>query len=334
MSQILRISTANTDRITLVNAGQNQNVMCAPIVYLEAHVTGDVSRHTFEWAQLSGTPIVDLQVVSATQAYYVVDSGNVGSDKVFRLYVDRYSPNEQHADVTIRTTPTSTANAIEGGSVRGQITPDPMALIPQSRNLITAPFDAGVPFNSQAIYNPSPLILQWGLPDAFYQSSSPGNNLVTSQFIGSVLESWNGSDWVQIAQTTGTAVGTATVTVGQRLRVGAVYRTFKGIQTQYSPWYDVAGGVITMNTVSNPIEGGSVRGTVSVSAVIFKIDQVNYDENVQPIEGGLVSIPADVVRFAYGLDIQTYDETIAPLEGGSVGNVFTVSRSSGGNIGG
>lgn len=46
MSQILRISTANTDRITLVNAGLTQNAVCAPIVYLEAHVIGDTSRHT------------------------------------------------------------------------------------------------------------------------------------------------------------------------------------------------------------------------------------------------------------------------------------------------
>lgn len=334
MSQILRISTANTDRITLVNAGLTQNAICAPIVYLEAHVIGDASRHTFEWVQISGTPLVDLQIVSPTQAYYVVDQGNVGSDKVFRLYVDRHSPIEQHADVIIRTTPSSTVNAIEGGTVRGVVTPDPNAAIPQSRNLISAPFDTGVPFNSQAIYNPTPLVLQWGLPNAFYQSSSANNDIITRQFIGSVLELWNGTSWQVIAQSSGLTPGQGTVPAGARLRLGARYATLNGPQTVYAPWFDLGGGIVAMNTAANNLEGGTVKGAASKSSSIFKIDIQDYQETINPIEAGVVSVLQPITRYAYQLDPQTYDEMITPIEGGVVRNVFTVTRNSGGSIGG
>ena len=106
MGQILNISVKKLlPKVTLLSAGETQQVICTPMVYLSATIEGDLTRHTTEWEQLTGTPLVTITPVDATNAYYDI-MGPAGSDKVFRFWIDKGRSYAQYSDVTIRTTPT------------------------------------------------------------------------------------------------------------------------------------------------------------------------------------------------------------------------------------
>lgn len=69
-----------------------------------------MNGHTFEWVQMTGIPTVTLMPGgNPLQAYYEVGA-NVGTDKLFRFYVDRNTQIEQYTDTLIRTTPFSTVS--------------------------------------------------------------------------------------------------------------------------------------------------------------------------------------------------------------------------------
>lgn len=71
MAQILWLSVyRNGYNNLLVSAGDDQTVVCAPLVYLEATVNDSLNNSTTERVQLSGIPSVTLIIVSPTQAYY------------------------------------------------------------------------------------------------------------------------------------------------------------------------------------------------------------------------------------------------------------------------
>lgn len=102
-----RVETYNINAvgnpITLINNGDNiQQVLCTAFIYMEAIVSGDVSGHTFEWVQVSGT-FTTLEYVTPLKTFYTND----GTSKIFRLYVDRGTAVEQYSTFIINTKPTS-----------------------------------------------------------------------------------------------------------------------------------------------------------------------------------------------------------------------------------
>jgi len=92
-------------QVTLVTAGEDQIHICTPTMYLEGIVIGDMSGHTIEWEQIGGTAVTLINGNTLTPQFDEVDS----TDKVFRLYIDRYTGFEQFDDVVILKTPTSFA---------------------------------------------------------------------------------------------------------------------------------------------------------------------------------------------------------------------------------
>lgn len=128
MSQILRVSTSRSVIPNLIlTAGDPQTSICAPIVYLEATISPDGIGHPTEWVQLDGTPIVELFTDSPTQAHYLVNPTAPGTDKTFRFYMDRNTPLESYADVTVYTTPSSQMYGMLNGAIGVAVVSLPLA---------------------------------------------------------------------------------------------------------------------------------------------------------------------------------------------------------------
>jgi hypothetical protein len=89
--------------VTLVSAGADQTHICTPVIYLEADVEGNMIGHTIEWEQIKGTAVT-LQDADTLNPYFVaVDT----TDKAFRLWIDKNTPNVQTGVINIFKTPIS-----------------------------------------------------------------------------------------------------------------------------------------------------------------------------------------------------------------------------------
>lgn len=90
-------SEVETLPISFISAGDDQNILCATIVQLEGYVGAIAGTYTFEWEQLSGTPVV-LENEDTLSPWFI--NPNTG-DFSFRLWVNRNTPLEQFSDVEI-----------------------------------------------------------------------------------------------------------------------------------------------------------------------------------------------------------------------------------------
>ena len=86
----------------LIDAGANQSVLCAVTVQLEATIFGDATQHTFEWEQLSGTPVTLINPNTLTPSFANPQS----TDIEFTFYLDRGTPFEVSDVVLISSRPT------------------------------------------------------------------------------------------------------------------------------------------------------------------------------------------------------------------------------------
>ncbi len=93
-------------QVTLITAGEDQIHICTPTIYLVGEVAGDMTGHTIEWEQIQGTSVTLINGATLTPHFDAVD----GTDKRFRLWIDRGTPFEQYDDVAILKTPTSFAD--------------------------------------------------------------------------------------------------------------------------------------------------------------------------------------------------------------------------------
>lgn len=91
--------------ITLLTAGEDRFEICPPagIVNLTAIIAGSPAGNSFEWEQISGSPVT-IDDPTALSTFYTASGTD---DKTFRFYVDRNTTSEQFDDVTIFGTPTS-----------------------------------------------------------------------------------------------------------------------------------------------------------------------------------------------------------------------------------
>ncbi len=97
------IQVSFTYEAVTVFAGNDQNIICDVIVTLQGSINGTVDRHTYQWVQTSGT-VVTLNNANTLTAWFL----NPNTDDLsFRLYVDRYTPNETFDDITVYRNPVS-----------------------------------------------------------------------------------------------------------------------------------------------------------------------------------------------------------------------------------
>lgn len=91
--------------VRLLSAGDDQTLYCGLIVQLNAIVDQPLNLpgHVVSWEQLDGAPVT-LSDASTLHPWYPFTET---SDKLFRVWMDRGTPIEQHDDVYVYHTPTS-----------------------------------------------------------------------------------------------------------------------------------------------------------------------------------------------------------------------------------
>jgi len=94
--------------VVLESAGDDVFPLCDTIIYLELVVDSIPNLdqgHTILWEQLSGTPVTLLNADQRIASYVQLPLDE--TDKVFRVILDQYYPEEQRSTVTVYATPTS-----------------------------------------------------------------------------------------------------------------------------------------------------------------------------------------------------------------------------------
>lgn len=334
MAQSLNVSSLVSKPVSLVSAGDNQVAICEPIVYLQATVDGDLSRHYTEWEQISGVPMVSLITVDAVSSYYTV-LGLPGTDKVFRFWVDRGTPFAQYKDITVRTTPVSDVSPFEVGelvTINGA--PD-YAKVPYARFIGLTPFDTGTPGEPTGTYEQTTGI--WQIPDValFYQTRDADMDIYAARYAGVVVESWSGSTWNTVTVVSPQQSALVSLSLPVRLRVGAIYRkTANENQVVYSDWRDISGGYVCCHEPVKTFEVGELGAVSAVSRIVYILQSLNYDENVNTFEVGELLCNSTPVRIIWQVDVQNYSEDVSTFEVGELTTLFTVTRIAGGNLGG
>lgn len=334
MAQSLNVSSLVSKPVNLVSAGDNQVAICEPIVYLQATVIGDLSRHYTSWEQISGIPLVNLIAVDAVSAYYTVP-GLPGTDKVFRFWVDRGTPFQQHRDVTVRTTPVSDARAFEVGELTTVFSAPDYAKISYGRFVSLTPFDTITPGQPVASYEQTTALVQVPDPSMYYQTRDADMETYAARYAGVVVETWSGSTWNNVATVSPFQNTQLSLSMPFRLRVGALYRkTGSENQVIYNDWRDFSGGYICGHEPVKAFEAGELGAVSAVSRTVYILEPLVNSENITAFEVGEIGCESTPVRIIWQVDVQNYSENISTFEVGELKTLFTVTRIAGGNLGG
>jgi len=78
-------------------------VSCDLYVTLNAVVIGDLAGHVLEWTQVSGYPVIFMS--SLDEPHVVFQQPNIRDDKVFRLYVDKGTVNQEFHEILVTAVP-------------------------------------------------------------------------------------------------------------------------------------------------------------------------------------------------------------------------------------
>ena len=340
MSQILRVSTSRSVIPNLIlTAGDPQTSICAPIVYLEATISPDGIGHPTEWVQLNGTPTVELFTDSPTQAHYLVNPTAPGTDKTFRFYMDRNTPLETYADVTVYTTPASQVYGMLNGTVGSSVvTPTPT--FAQSSGYLyrsSIPFDYTVPMHGDGGVVAG-LQVTWSLPLLYDTALTEETVRYYRGWSGSIIETWTGTTW-QLAQTYATTdLRLYDIPAASRIRVGNIY-AMPGhpVAVVYNDWVSVDPAQVVMaaaNATIAPVTQGVVCLTTAISKIIYTLDMQLYDDYLYGVTHGAVCVTATIDRFVYTLLPLSSDDDLHASTHGVVALKFTITRTSGGSLGG
>ena len=340
MSQILRVSTSRSVIPNLIlTAGDSQTSICAPIVYLEATISPDGIGHPTEWVQLDGTPIVELFTDSPTQAHYLVNPVAPGTDKTFRFYMDRNTPLESYADVTVYTTPSSQMYGMLNGAIGVAVVAPILAFAQSSGYLYRSaiPFDYTTPMTGAGDIV-TDIQVSWTLPLLYDTPLTEESVRYYRGWRGSIIEAWTGSTW-QLAQTYATTdVRTYDIATASRIRVGNVYAlTGHPVSVVYNDWVDVDPAQVVMaaaNATIAPVTQGVVCLTTAISKIIYTLDMQLYDDYLYGVTHGAVCVTATIDRFVYTLLPLSSDDDLHASTHGVVALKFTITRTSGGSLGG
>ena len=340
MSQILRVSTSRSVIPNLIlTAGDSQTSICAPIVYLEATISPDGIGHPTEWVQLNGTPIVELFTDSPTQAHYLVNPAAPGTDKTFRFYMDRNTPLETYADVTVYTTPASQVYGMLNGGIGTSVVSPPLAFAQSGGYLYRSaiPFDYTTPMTGAGDIV-TDIQVNWSLPLLYGTALTEESVRYYRGWRGSIIEAWTGSTW-QLAQTYATTdTRTYDIATASRIRVGNVYAlTGHPVSVVYNDWVDVDPAQVVMavaNATIAPVTQGVVCLTTAISKIIYTLDMQLYDDYLYGVTHGAVCVTATIDRFVYTLLPLSSADDLTSSTHGAVALKFTITRTSGGSLGG
>lgn len=340
MAQILNISLSKRlPAVTLVGAGDTQQVVCTPMVYLSATISGNLNGHTTEWEQVNGTPTVDILTVDALNAYYEV-SGSPGSDKTFRFWIDKGRSYQQYLDVIIRTTPADIVpDTLKGGSLNTDLSVDAAFTITVYNLTADFAFDYNIPFNSQGESFSSDFYLAWNLPGMFLETTPDSERArYRAACVGTRLEYFNDTSWTELSTVGINGLRTSPIGNATRLRLGALYNLNGAIKPVYGPWFTIDGNnarVILAKTVVTPTQGATLNTDNVVTRIVYTLTLLDYNENVTASVGGAVANDVTTTRLVYIVEPKMYDDSASGIiAGGALSVNYSITRVTGGSIGG
>ena len=338
MDNVIFISTrTGKGTITLNSAGEEQLAICAPIVYLTADVSGDLTNVPTEWVQISGTPTVTLENVDKTNSFYVTGT-NVGSDKVFRFYVYRNTQLEQYKDVIVRTTPSDTLTQTNHGKIQNDAPIDPMLLITDPEVGGDFAFDTSIAFNSEGRWITDTLLVSIPLPRMFTDTNDPLYNANKDAYIQIIVEEWNGSSWTYLTAFDRLSSRTLELNTAKKLRYGIQYlMPGKGVVTYYSKAFDYSLGslsIIVGKEVLSPLYHGMVANDSIITKIVYTIITLEQTDTIPVINTGIVVNDFNLARIIYAILEQDGLDTMSVIYPGTVSSSFNITRTSGTSIGG
>ena len=230
------------DNIGWINAGPDQNVLCAATVQLEATVQGDINQHIFEWEQLSGTAVTLNDANTLTPWF----TNPLTTEIIFRFWVDRGTAYEKFDDVYIGRDPSEFPGSI-------------VCQVPQSDNTESYPISASIasaPATSGMMVQPTNrLFYYWDFNDGEITARPPNTQLWVhpSQYADQV-----GTRAAEVT-TSGSALmwsDPASTTFGSLNYIGVTIQKFNTTTKVWDWQADIAVGG---NTYYNIVEGSKYR---------------------------------------------------------------------------
>lgn len=333
---IALISVRPQNDIVLTTAGEDQQRICDPIVYLQATVNGNLSGHTFLWELLSGDAVTLIQD-SQTQAHYVVDGTT--HDRVFRFWIDKGKYNEQFNDVKIYATPTdymkinNNVPILDSLSVDASF--DPLLSISNYSLSGSAPFDYTIYENSLGTFEQYIISISWGLPDLYLIAENAKTIFYKNSFVGTTLEANIDGQWTTL--TTLSINGTrnfSPVTIGQSLRIGAIYN-FKGTTNIFYSNIILTAPLISGNDIVNAKTAANSSVTnVALNKTIYDMVILTPVDEIQQLQ--IVKSVIDVTRnnTVYDMTIIDNSDEITNAQFSASNLNYTIYRYNGAVIGG
>ena len=326
------ISVRPQNDIVLTTAGDDQQRICDPIVYLQATVNGNLSGHTFLWELISGEPVTLIQN-SQTQAHYVVDSTT--RDRVFRFWIDKGKYNQQFNDVKIYATPTDYFSLISGGPSNLEVNTDFDPVLKVSLySLSSASPDNLNNIHGYATYDKYSVAISWALPDLYLLADNNKIILYKSSFVGTTLEANTNGVWYTLI-----SVGIndsrfyAGIPIGTPIRIGSIYN-FKGKEQIYYSDVVYSSSLITgYDRVYQGILAESSL-TYTTAKTIYDMTAINVNDEIT--QSALLQTNLDVTRnnTIYDMTNIILDDEITNIQFSTSNLSYTIYRYNGAVIGG
>lgn len=341
MGQILNISVKKLlPKVTLLSAGDTQQVVCTPMVYLTATISGDLNRHTTEWEQISGSPQVTIISIDSLNAYYTVGSP-AGTDKVFRFWIDKGRNYAQYADVIIRTTPTDEIYVdLNYGNLPNFITTRDSFKVAETLIMGNLVFDETIPFNSAGDTFTNNLIISWSLPKLFKETLDSETQRYSNNFLGTTLQAFVVSSWQDLLTTPINGIREYVLPSNvDKLRINSNYWFNGQVLSIAGDWFTLDTATLKVITAKESIPDvkiSSVNNDTAITRLIYTLNLLTYDTT---INDEMVTTPVNnqtsVSQIVYLLLPVTYDTTIDPLQTTAPVNLtYSITRVTTGTIGG
>ena len=330
------------------NAGQDQNVLCAEIVELEAVVLqGDINDHIFEWEQLDGTPVL-LENANTLSPWFINPNT---TDFVFRFWVDRNTPFERFSDVFISRNPADTVTNLLGSSSsigNNIVTTENVAFTSNTRNINNVTVmptsfsdNSGTVILNDARFSSADYMVFWSPP------SDATNPHV--RYLGTEAQFWNTitNEWeVETAQPAGTNYVNISanrtyriVTVWQSLSTGIITKQafleyYREKASRENPQFVTGSSLVTTLLSSGYVNIGITKTIFNPARIICsELDPVT---NLLYSSTNTTNITSAIFRAVGSIDSRE-DLVTSLLANSSAGimmeNLTTISRANGISIG-
>ena len=299
-------------------------VTCNDIVTLSARVSGDLTGHTFEWSQISGTPVIWLESVNQTSVMFQQPTAR--DDKVFRFTIDKGSSVAKYKDILVTAVPTDTmTSSISHTGTVGSFSLSSLATeitylyqapaIREAGSIMVNDATKAVIFSS-----PTQTLVTPGNSYSVNLVVKSGNsyNLVSNNLLTDI--SYNGTSFINGVNLNNTYKLQAVI--GSTTQDTITFST-STLAQQYNGDIGITDESVFNLSLSESKTNSEILETITRSLVNLNLEDVEDNYNSALFTTGVISEVLETIsRTLVGLDIQDIEDVMAP----SISSVPTVSE--------